>query len=34
LVDYRVELSNNPDSDIEIVSPGETWESFKSRWVQ
>lgn len=35
LVDYHIELNNAPDTeDIEIVTPGETWESFKSHWIQ
>jgi len=35
LVDYHIELMNAPDADdIEIVTSGETWESFKSHWVQ
>jgi len=35
LVDYHVELHNAPNAeDIELVTQGETWESFRSRWVQ
>ena len=35
LVDYHAELLNAPDADdIQIVTPGETWESFQSQWVQ
>lgn len=35
LVDYHVEVRNAPDSpDVELVTPGETWESFTSRWTQ
>ena len=35
LVDYFVELRNDSDTpDIEIVSEGETWENFASKWVQ
>lgn len=35
LVDYHVELLNAPDADdIEIVTEGETWESFQSQWIQ
>jgi hypothetical protein len=35
LVDYHVELYNAPDTDdIEIVSPGQTWDSFRSMWIQ
>ena len=35
LVDYHIELMNAPKADdIEIVTDGETWESFKSHWVQ
>eukprot|EP00977_Amphora_coffeiformis_P010819 scaffold2536_cov169-Amphora_coffeaeformis.AAC.12 len=33
LVDYHIELMNAPEADdIEIVTDGETWESFKSHW--
>lgn len=35
LVDYHCELRNAPNTpDIELVTPGETWESFQSKWVQ
>jgi len=35
LVDYHIELRNDPKThDIEIVTPGETWENFTSQWVQ
>ena len=35
LVDYHVELMNDPSTpDIEIVTPGETWQRFTSNWVQ
>ena len=35
LVDYHVELMNDPSNpDIEIVTPGETWQSFTSNWTQ
>ena len=35
LVDYHVELMNAPEADdIEIVTSGETWETFKSQWIQ
>jgi hypothetical protein len=35
LVDYHVELRNASDSDdIELVTEGETWETFKSHWIQ
>lgn len=35
LTDYHVELFNNPKTpDIEIVTPGETWENFTAQWVQ
>ena len=35
LVDYHIELQNDPKTtDIEIVTPGETWENFTSQWVQ
>ena len=35
LVDYHIELMNDPSSpDIEIVTPGETWETFTSHWIQ
>lgn len=35
LVDYHIELRNDPKTpDIEIVTPGETWEHFTSQWVQ
>jgi predicted kinase len=35
LVDYHVELRNASDNDdIELVTEGETWETFKSHWVQ
>lgn len=33
--DYFVEVNNAPDTpDIELVTDGETWENFKSKWVQ
>ena len=35
LVDYHVELLNAPGADdIEILTDGETWDSFKSNWIQ
>ena len=35
LVEYHIELLNDPKkADIEIVTQGETWESFSSQWVQ
>lgn len=35
LVDYHIELLNDDKkADIEIVTQGETWESFTSQWVQ
>ena len=35
LVDYFVELCNDSDTpDIEIVTEGETWQNFASKWVQ
>jgi hypothetical protein len=35
LVDYHVELLNAPGtSDIELVTPGENWETFTSNWAQ
>jgi len=35
LVDYHVELMNDPSKeDIEIVTPGETWETFTAHWIQ
>jgi hypothetical protein len=35
LVDYHVELKNASDNDdIELVTDGETWETFKSHWIQ
>ena len=35
LVDYHVELMNDPaNPDIEIVTPGETWQTFTSNWIQ
>jgi hypothetical protein len=35
LVDYFVELLNDSNTpDIELVTEGETWESFASKWVQ
>ena len=35
LVDYRTELLNAPNAeDIELVTEGETGESFKNRWKQ
>ena len=35
LVDYHVELLNAPGAeDIEIVTEGETWETFQSQWTQ
>lgn len=34
-VDYQVELRNDPNAaDIELVTAGETWESFCKQWVQ
>jgi hypothetical protein len=34
LVDYHAELHNFPDSDIELVKKGETWDDFRSHWIQ
>lgn len=35
LVDYTCELNNAPGKDdIELLTEGETWESFTSHWVQ
>ena len=35
LVDYHIELLNDPKTpDIEIVTPGETWEHFTAQWIQ
>ena len=34
LVDYFVELRNDSSPEIEIVTEGETWEHFASKWVQ
>lgn len=35
LVDYHVELMNDPaNPDIEIVTPGQTWQTFTSNWIQ
>jgi len=35
LVDYRADLSNAPNApDIEQVTPGETWDSFRLKWMQ
>lgn len=35
LVDYHVELMNDAAApDIEIVTPGETWETFTANWIQ
>jgi len=36
LVDYHAEIHNPPNTDdVELVKPeGETWEKFKSHWIQ
>lgn len=35
LVDYTCELNNAPGSDdVELLTEGETWESFTSNWLQ
>jgi hypothetical protein len=35
LVDYHVELNNaSDDGNIELVTEGETWETFTSHWIQ
>ena len=35
LVDYFCELNNAPDKDdIEIMTHGEDWDSFRSHWLQ
>ena len=35
LADYFVELDNSPGADdIQLATEGETWENFKSQWVQ
>lgn len=35
LTDYHVEVCNRPDAnDVELITPGETWESFSQQWVQ
>lgn len=34
-VDYHVEVHNAPNTDdIELKTPGETWETFKIMWMQ
>lgn len=35
LVDYHAEINNPPDTDdVELKTPGETWESFRKQWLQ
>lgn len=34
LVDYHVTLHNPADGNIQIVTEGETWESFQGKWIQ
>ena len=35
LVDYHAEIHNPPDAaDVELRTPGETWESFHKKWLQ
>ena len=35
IVDYHAELLNAPGAeDIELVTEGETWESFENKWLQ
>lgn len=35
LVDYCAEVNNPPDvDDVELRTPGETWDSFTSHWIQ
>ena len=35
LVDYFVEVEYAPGAgDIELVTEGETWQSFESKWIQ
>ena len=35
LADYFCELNNAPGAtDIELITNGETWESFQSQWLQ
>lgn len=35
LADYYCELHNAPNTpDIELVTEGETWESFTEQWIQ
>jgi hypothetical protein len=35
LVDYHVEIRNAPNQpDVELVTPGEAWESFTKTWLQ
>ncbi|KAL7572069.1 hypothetical protein ACA910_001716 [Epithemia clementina (nom. ined.)] len=34
LVDYHAELHNPADGNIQLVTKGETWESFQAKWVQ
>jgi len=34
LVDYFCEILNAPNKDIQIVTEGETWDTFSSKWQQ
>jgi hypothetical protein len=35
LVDYFCEINNGPGlPDVELITPGETWETFQAKWVQ
>jgi hypothetical protein len=35
LVDYFCEVQNVPNApDVELMTPGETWESFQEQWMQ
>jgi hypothetical protein len=35
LVDYFCEVHNAPNaSDVELTTPGETWEGFQKQWMQ
>jgi hypothetical protein len=33
-VDYHVELSNAANEEIKLVTEGETWDHFTSKWLQ
>jgi hypothetical protein len=32
LVDFTVEIHNEGSEDVQLITPGESWDSFRSQW--